>query len=140
MTLTPELEAQILRYYHAEHWRIGTIAAQLHLHRDTVARVLTQAGLPRIGVVPRPSAVAPYLPFIRETLRQFPRLTAARLYGMVRERGYPGRPDHFAIWCPATVPARAPRPTCACVRWRASRRKWTGATSVTFRSGVPGAR
>jgi len=98
MTLTPELEAQILRYYHAEHWRIGTIAAQLHLHRDTVARVLTQAGLPRIGVVPRPSAVAPYLPFIRETLRQFPRLTAARLYGMVRERGYPGVSVHPAAF------------------------------------------
>lgn len=95
MTLSAELEAQILRYYHAEHWRIGTIAAQLLLHRDTVARVLTQAGLPRIGGAPRPSAVDPYLPFIRETLRQFPRLTAARLYGMVRERGYPGRPDHF---------------------------------------------
>jgi transposase len=95
MALSPEQEAQILRYYHAERWRIGTIAAQLSLHRDTVARVLTQAGLPRIGPVQRPSAIDPYLPFIRETLTQFPRLTAARLYGMVRERGYPGRPDHF---------------------------------------------
>ena len=95
MALSPEQEAQILRYYHAERWRIGTIASQLSLHRDTVARVLTQAGLPRIGPVQRPSAIDPYLPFIRETLTQFPRLTAARLYGMVRERGYPGRADHF---------------------------------------------
>lgn len=95
MALSPEQEAQILRYYHAERWRIGTIATQLGLHRDTVARVLTQAGLPPIGPVPRPSAIDPYLPFIGETLAQFPRLTAARLYGMVRERGYPGRPDHF---------------------------------------------
>ena len=95
MALSPEHEAQILRYYHAERWRIGTIAVQLGLHRDTVARVLAQAGLPRHGPVQRASAIDPYLPFIHDTLAQFPRLTAARLYDMVRARGYPGRPDHF---------------------------------------------
>jgi transposase len=95
MALTPEIEAQILRYYHAERWRAGTIAKQLHLHPDTVARVLTQAGLPRIGALRRASAVDPYLPFILQTLKQFPRLTASRLYGMAQQRGYPGRPDHF---------------------------------------------
>jgi len=31
---------------HAERWRVGTIASQLHVHRDSVARVLAQAGLP----------------------------------------------------------------------------------------------
>ncbi len=87
MALTPEIEAQILRYYHAERWRVGTIATQLQLHRDTVARILTQAGLPTIGPVRRPSAIDPYLPFIRETLEQFPTLTASRLYGMVQSRG-----------------------------------------------------
>ena len=95
MALTPEIEAQILRYYHAEHWRVGTIASQLHVHRDSVARVLTQAGLPTVGPIRRPSAVDPYLPFILETLEQFPRLRASRLYDMVKARGYPGRPDHF---------------------------------------------
>jgi len=30
-----------------------------------------------------------------ETLEKFPTLTASRLHAMVRERGYPGRPDHF---------------------------------------------
>jgi len=95
MALTPEIEAQIQRYYHAERWRIGTIAAQLHVHRDSVARVLAQAGLPALGPARRPSAIDPYLPFILETLAQFPRLRAARLYDMVKDRGYPGRPDHF---------------------------------------------
>lgn len=95
MALTPEIEAQILRYYHAEHWRIGTIATQLQVHRDSVSRVLTQAGLPALGGICRPSAIDPYLPFILETLEQFPRLRASRLYDMVRARGYPGRPDHF---------------------------------------------
>ena len=42
MALTPEIEARILRYYHAERWRVGTIATQFGLHRDTVARVLAR--------------------------------------------------------------------------------------------------
>ena len=95
MALTPEIETQILRYYHAEHWPIGTIATQLHVHRDSVARVLSQAGLPALGSVRRASAIDPYLPFIQETLLQFPRLRASRVYQMVKDRGYPGRPDHF---------------------------------------------
>ncbi|MER2543243.1 MAG: IS21 family transposase, partial [Candidatus Accumulibacter phosphatis] len=49
MSIPPEIEAQILRYYHAERWRIGTIATQLHVHRDSVSRVLAQAGLPALG-------------------------------------------------------------------------------------------
>src|SRR5690349_24489692 len=49
VTIPPDLEAQILRYYHVEKWLIGTIARHLHVHHNTVARVLAQAGLPRIG-------------------------------------------------------------------------------------------
>jgi transposase len=92
LALTPETEAQILRYHHAERWPVGTIARQLHLHRDSVARVLAQAGLPAIKQIHRPSAIDPYLPFVLETLAQFPRLRASRLYEMVKD---PGRPDHF---------------------------------------------
>ena len=40
VAISPDIEAQILRYYHAERWRVGTIAKQLRVHRDTVARVL----------------------------------------------------------------------------------------------------
>jgi transposase len=95
MALTPETEAQILRYHHAERWPVGTIATQLQIHRDSVARVIAQAGLPTLGTVRRPSAIDPYLPFILETLTQYPRLRASRLYDMAKDRGYPGRPDHF---------------------------------------------
>jgi len=95
MVTPPDVEAQILRYYHAEKWRIGTIAAQLHVHHAVVTRVLAQAGLPRHGRPPRPSKVDAYLPFIRQTLEKFPTLTASRLHAMVRERGYRGGPDHF---------------------------------------------
>ena len=48
VTISPELEAQILRYHHVEKWPVGTIARHLRLHYDTVARVLTQAGLPTL--------------------------------------------------------------------------------------------
>ena len=95
MTIPPDLEAQILRYYHVEKWRVGTIARQLHVHHGTVARVLAQAGLPRIGPPARRSQVEPYLPFIHQTLEKFPTLTASRLYAMVCERGYHGSGDHF---------------------------------------------
>ncbi len=95
MTIRPELEAQILRYYHAEKWRPNTIAHQLHVHHTTVQRVLAQAGMPVSSIVSRPSAIDAYVSFIADTLKQFPTLTAARLYGMVCERGYRGSPDHF---------------------------------------------
>lgn len=95
MTIPVELEAQILRLYHAEKWPCGTIAKQLRVHRETVQRVIAHAGLPRIGPQPKPSMIAPYLPFIRQTLTKYPTLTASRLYVMVRERGYKGAPDHF---------------------------------------------
>jgi transposase len=95
VTIPPELEAQILRYHHVEKWPVGTIAKHLRVHHSTVSRVLLQAGLPRILQHPKRSQADPFLPFIRATLERFPTLTASRLYAMVRERGYPGRPDHF---------------------------------------------
>ena len=95
MVTPPDIEAQILRYHHAEKWTAGTIARQLQVHHSVVRRVLAQAGLPRIGVTPRPSRIDAYLPLIRETLEKFPTLTASRLFAMVHERGYRGSPDHF---------------------------------------------
>lgn len=38
--ISKETEAEVLRLYHAEKWRIGTIASQLGLHHTTVQRVL----------------------------------------------------------------------------------------------------
>ena len=34
MVTPPDIEAQILRYYHAEKWTVGTIARQLHVHHS----------------------------------------------------------------------------------------------------------
>jgi transposase len=99
-------EAEILRLYHAEKWRVGTVATQLGVHHSTVRRVLAQAGLDAGRVSMRPSLADPYVPFIEETLKQYPKLRASRLFEMVKARGYPGKPDHFR-----TVVARyRPRP------------------------------
>lgn len=104
--ISPSLEAEILRLYHAETWRIGTIAAQLHLHHSTVRRVLAQAQIPAGTQSLRPSIADPYVGFIVETLAKYPRLRASRIYEMVRQRGYPGRPDYFR----AIVARYRPRP------------------------------
>jgi transposase len=89
MTIPKELEAQIIRLYETEKWPIGTIAMQLEIHHSVVERVLN--GLCVIEVKkPRRSIADPYLPFIVKTLESYPTLSAARLFVMVRERGYPG--------------------------------------------------
>lgn len=95
MTLNKDIEAKILRYHFVEQWRVGTIASQLGIHHSVVDRVLSQAGLPKVERSPRPSIIDPYLPFIMATLAQFPTLTAARLYEMAKQRGYPGGPSQF---------------------------------------------
>ncbi len=95
MAIDKETEAKILRYHFVEQWKVGTIVTQLGIHNSVVDRVLSQAGLPKIERASRPSMIDPYLPFIIDTLNKFPRLTAARLYEMARQRGYPGGPSQF---------------------------------------------
>jgi transposase len=92
--ISKELEAKILRLYHVEHWRVGTIANQLGIHHSTVRRALERGGAERIPPK-RPSMIEPYLPFILNTLEKYPKLRASRLYEMVCDRGYRGGPDHF---------------------------------------------
>ncbi len=86
--ISEELKAQILRLHFAEGWPVGTIAANLGVHHETVRRVL-EAGVPKAGP-PRKSALDPFLPLIREVLEQYPRLRATRLHEMLRSRGYRG--------------------------------------------------
>jgi transposase len=100
------VEAEVLRLHHAERWPIGTIARQLLLHHSTVRRVLVQAGVPAAQKTTRPSLADPFVPFILETLKQYPKLCASRLHVMVRERCYRGGSDHFR----AIVARLRPRP------------------------------
>lgn len=63
-------------------------------HHNTVKRVLFQSGIPQKNLSSK-SILTPFLPFIFETLKKYPKLPAARLYHMIRERGYPGSEDHL---------------------------------------------
>ncbi|MGH7895089.1 MAG: IS21 family transposase, partial [Candidatus Binatia bacterium] len=88
--ITPEQHAEIRRLYFGEHWKVGTIAAALGVHHDTVrAAIAHDTQTVRRGTC-RPTALDPYLPFLRDTLAQYPRLRATRLFEMVRHRGYAG--------------------------------------------------
>jgi len=95
LTISKELEAKILRYHFVEHWGTHTIAAQLGIHHSCVDRVLSQAGMPKVERARSASIIDPYLPFIIETLEQYPKLSAARLHAMAQQRGYPGGASHF---------------------------------------------
>jgi transposase len=96
MTLPREVVANIRRLHFAEHWKVGTIATQLGVHHQAVERALgldTRGGVSPDGAqasrVPA-SKLDAYKPLIRETLEKYPRLTAMRLFHMVKGRGYPG--------------------------------------------------
>ncbi|HLX09016.1 MAG TPA: IS21 family transposase [Thermoanaerobaculia bacterium] len=93
--IAADQEARVLRLYHAEKWRVHTIARQLGLHHATVRRVLARAGVAMASQRRWPSRIDPFVSFIQATLAEYPALTAARLYDMVRQRGYSGGPDHF---------------------------------------------
>ena len=95
MAIDKERDAKILRYHLVEHWGVHTIATQLGIHHSTVDRVLSQAGMPKAERTRQASIIDPYIPFILETLAQYPRLTAARLYAMAVERGFTGGQSHF---------------------------------------------
>lgn len=89
MTLPVELVAEIRRLHYAEHWKRGTICQQLGVHPDAVERALTRHG-PQPRQPAAQTLLTPYLGFIEETLRRYPRLVGTRLDEMIRERGYAG--------------------------------------------------
>lgn len=108
MTICLELRAQILRLHHVERWPAGTIARQLHLHRDTVKRVLAATIVVVPTLRPRTRQIDAYLPFITATLTKFPRLTTSRLHVMVQERGYRGASSTFRHQVATLRPRRNP--------------------------------
>jgi transposase len=87
---SPEVCAEIARLFFVEHWKIGTVAAQLGLHPDVVHNVLGIGQVRTPEEPPRPCLIDPYRPFVDETLTLYPTLRATRLYDMLHERGYRG--------------------------------------------------
>ena len=113
MTLSLELVAKIRRLHFAEHWKVGTIVAQLGVHHDAVERALgldTRGGVIPDTVVARrvpPSVLDAYKPLIEETLSRYPRLTATRLFEMVKGRGYVGGYDQVKVYVRGIRPGRS---------------------------------
>jgi transposase len=106
VTVNRETEVEIIRLFHAEKWCPTAIATQLQLHHSTVRRVLVSDGVPARHFQTRKTKADLYIPFILATLEKYPKLTAARLYAMVKERGYDGAPSRFR----AVVASLRPRP------------------------------
>jgi IS30 family transposase len=105
--ISPEIRAQIRRYFYAEHWKIGTIARELGVHPDTVRNAIEAQ---RFNAQPlRTSMADPYLAFIRQTLDQHPRLRATRIYQMVRDVVTPAAWSNCGALWPACVPRSASR-------------------------------
>jgi transposase len=102
--ITPELRARIRRLFYAEHWKMGTIAAELGVHRDTVALAVEPERFTNVAFRPSACLLDPYKDFVRATLEQHPRLRATRLLQMIQGRGYAG-----SVW-PLRRFVRAVRP------------------------------
>lgn len=85
--ITDVTKAEITRLYHAEKWKVGTIAKALGLHHETVKKALKDAPSESI---PRLSIMEPFLDFIAMTLESYPEITATRMHQMIKERGFQG--------------------------------------------------
>lgn len=106
-----EVRVQIRRYFFAEHWKVGTIAQALGVHPDTVRRAIEVERFQRAEQL-RASKLDAYLPFLRQTLEEHPRLRATRLFRMLTERGYTGS----AVQLRRVVARLRPRPQEAFLR------------------------
>ena len=90
MTVDRATELEIRRLYFGEHWKKGTVATQLGVHRDVVDRVVGPLGPMPKRTERRVSVLHPYHGFVTDTLQRYPRLVATRIYDMLTERGYSG--------------------------------------------------
>ena len=85
-----ESVVRIRHLFFAEHWKAGTIAAELGVHREVVLRALRSEEFRRPRTRERQTLTGPYLDFLRDMLEKHPRLRSTRLFAMIRERGYGG--------------------------------------------------
>ncbi len=88
--IEPETIVRIRQLYFAEHWKIGTIAAQLDLHHDTVRDAVDTGKFNRARQERAARLTDPFVEFIGQTLKQYPRLRATRIFHMIQPRGYTG--------------------------------------------------
>lgn len=90
MTISIEMEAEIVRLYRAEDWPVGTIATQLGVHHSVVERVVGLQVPPALPNDSCPLLIERFKGFIKETLDQYPKLCGSRVFDMIVTRGYEG--------------------------------------------------
>ena len=88
--IADDVRARIRRLFYAEHWKVHTISRELGVHHDTVELALCLQRFANHRFGSSPQKLDPYRRFITDTLGQYPRLTATRLFHMLLERGYEG--------------------------------------------------
>ena len=90
--ISEDLRARIRRLFFAEHWKIGTIATELGLHRDTVALAGEASRFATARFQSRAMLLDPYRDFVRQT--RFERLG---VFPYSLEPGTPAErlPDHL---------------------------------------------
>lgn len=99
--------ARIRRLFYAEHWKIGTIAAELGVHRDAVSNAIESERFVRAGALVRPTMLDPYKSLIAQILADHPRLLATRLFQMLRDRGFAGSVVQLRRYVRGVRPVRA---------------------------------
>ena len=87
--MIPEaIRSKIRRLFFAEHWKVGTICAQLGVHHDAVTHAIEARSFLAPAMRVRAELLDPYRDFIRATLEQYPKLCSTRLLEMVQARGF----------------------------------------------------
>lgn len=85
-----ETRSKIRRLFFGEHWKVGTIAAQLGVHHEAVRNAIDAQSFMTPEHRVRAEMLDPYRDFVRATLEKYPRLCSTRLLEMVKGRGYEG--------------------------------------------------
>jgi len=100
MTLSSNEEAEIVRLYYAEKWKINSIAVHLSRHYSSIKRVIHDHELNPIKQANkrRGSILDEYDDFIKETLQKYPRIAGTRIFHMLKERGYCGKHPNLVLY------------------------------------------
>ncbi len=88
--ISEELRSRMRRLFFAEHWKVGTICAELGVHHDTVSHAIEASRFINVKYRAQDSVLEPYKSFIQLTLKDHPKLLATRLFDMITPRGYAG--------------------------------------------------
>jgi transposase len=88
--ISEELRSRMRRLFFGEHWKVGTIAAELSVHHGTVSNAIEAPRFVNIKYRPPFPILDAYKGFIKLTLDDHPKLCSTRLYDMITPRGYTG--------------------------------------------------